>query len=295
VNGPTHSFGERQESFEVSELRALRKRHPELAPAVDLQLELLEIQRRVLPRISLPASLPLNDWIPAASASSADPLLTWDTIPIEWSAFRSVLRETADALLRSGDLEPTDAQFLTGLVRDGDRLRVFAEAWFRDRLNGDSLQLDGLEPQDDRARARDTTLDNVLSLAFRPFLSRCAEVVAPRVALGGDHGGRCPLCAGEPELSIQSRTRHRWLVCGRCGLRWPFPEMLCPFCDNGDPDRLPSFTSADRVYWLLGCDVCRRYIKAIDERHAHRPAMPSVDAIATLPLDALAIQRGYRG
>jgi hypothetical protein len=41
--------------------------------------------------------------------------------------------------------------------------------------------------------------------------------------------------------------------------------------------------------------VCRRYLKAYDGRNASRPVMLSVDSIATLPLDAAAIQRGYVG
>jgi formate dehydrogenase maturation protein FdhE len=46
---------------------------------------------------------------------------------------------------------------------------------------------------------------------------------------------------------------------------------------------------------VYACDVCRRYLKAYDSRHAPRPVMVSVDAIATLPLDAAAMQRGYAG
>jgi hypothetical protein len=37
-----------------------------------------------------------------------------------------------------------------------------------------------------------------------------------------------------------------------------------------------------------------RYIKAFDGRNAPRQVMPVVDAIATLTLDAAAVQRGYR-
>jgi len=40
--------------------------------------------------------------------------------------------------------------------------------------------------------------------------------------------------------------------------------------------------------------VCLRYIKAYDARRAGRPLMVAVDSVATLPLDAAAIQRGYR-
>jgi hypothetical protein len=36
-------------------------------------------------------------------------------------------------------------------------------------------------------------------------------------------------------------------------------------------------------------------LKAYDGRGASRPVMPIVDTIATLPLDAAAIQKGYDG
>jgi hypothetical protein len=49
------------------------------------------------------------------------------------------------------------------------------------------------------------------------------------------------------------------------------------------------------VYEIHACDECRRYVKGYDERYGRRPAMPSVDVIAMLPLDALAMQRGYAG
>jgi hypothetical protein len=39
--------------------------------------------------------------------------------------------------------------------------------------------------------------------------------------------------------------------------------------------------------------VCLRYLKAYDGRRAARPVMQVVDGVATLPLDAAAIQRGY--
>ena len=48
-------------------------------------------------------------------------------------------------------------------------------------------------------------------------------------------------------------------------------------------------------YRVSACDVCRRYLKAYDARNATRPVMVAVDTIATLPLDAAAMQRGYVG
>jgi formate dehydrogenase maturation protein FdhE len=272
------------------ELRRLRLTHPELAPAVDLQLELLEIQRRVLPRISLPAAL-LDSSGPVDPARGR-PLLTWSLVPIEWSEFRAVLRETTDALLRTANIEPDDASFLTAMARDGNRLPAFIEAWFRDRVENDSTSINE-SASADLARASEGAFESALSLAFRPFLVRCADAVGPRLSVDRWQLGRCPLCYGDPELAVLSDSLDRMLVCGRCSLRWPFPDHRCTFCENTDSDRLQSFASQDRIYRIFACDACHRYLKAYDERAATRPAIPSVDLIAMLPFDALAIQRGY--
>jgi FdhE protein len=86
----------------------------------------------------------------------------------------------------------------------------------------------------------------------------------------------------------------RLLICSRCLARWRFHQLTCPFCGNGDRSRITSFASRDGQYRLYACDVCERYLKAYDARHATRPVMPPVDSVATLPLDAAAIQRGYK-
>jgi FdhE protein len=85
------------------------------------------------------------------------------------------------------------------------------------------------------------------------------------------------------------------LICGRCLAQWPFDGTACPFCANDDRTRITSFASRDGRYRVYACDVCRRYLKAYDGRSATRPVMVAVDTIATLPLDAAAIQRGYQG
>jgi len=89
----------------------------------------------------------------------------------------------------------------------------------------------------------------------------------------------------------QSGDRH--LICGRCSGQWPFAGPTCPFCSNADRSRITSFATRDGRYRVYACDVCRRYLKAYDARRAQRPVMVAVDTIATLPLDAAAMQRGY--
>jgi FdhE protein len=134
----------------------------------------------------------------------------------------------------------------------------------------------------------------VLALAARPFLSRPVELMQHRIDLEAWRRAYCPFCGGEPEMAVITPAADRRLICGRCAGIWPFAPHACPFCGNDERQRITSFTSRDGRYRLYGCDTCRRYVKAYDARTADRPVMLSVDSIATLPLDAAAIQKGYR-
>ena len=75
--------------------------------------------------------------------------------------------------------------------------------------------------------------------------------------------------------------------------RWAFGSITCPFCSNDDRTRITSFATRDGRYRVYACDVCRRYLKAYDGRHSTRPVLVAVDSVATLPLDAAAMQRAF--
>ena len=107
--------------------------------------------------------------------------------------------------------------------------------------------------------------------------------------------GHCPYCGWEPDFAFITPAADRRLICGRCLAQWAFDPTNCPFCQNDDRTQITSFATRDGRYRVYACDVCRRYLKAFDGRHASRPVMVAVDSIATLPLDAAAMQRGYVG
>ena len=75
---------------------------------------------------------------------------------------------------------------------------------------------------------------------------------------------------------------------------WPTEPYACPFCGENDKLRITSFATPDGTYRVTACQSCLRYLKTLDGRRAGRPVMPVVDAIATLPLDAVVMQRGFR-
>ena len=257
-----------------------------------MHLELLEVQRRVQGRIQLP-SFQINADILARHQAAARPLLRFEHIPLELTDLRLVVRQTADVMRRFGALDDADHQRVQTLGRDTALLEVIGR-WYRAGAERDAAAPIGpglpIEPQ-----PTDGVLDQVWTLAMRPFLSRCAEVLQPRAELATWLHSHCALCGGEPDFAVITPAAERHLICGRCTLRWKFEPLTCPYCHNSDRSHTTSFATLDGQYRVYACDVCSRYLKAYDARRATRPVMPVVDSVATLPLDAAAIQRGYSG
>jgi hypothetical protein len=271
----------RPESPEITELLRLRAQQPDLAAAVDLQVELLRLERRVRSRLPLPG-LALDPDAHAASLAAGRSLLRFDELALNWSDFRFVFRSVAELMRRFDALDEGDYRRAETLMREADRLEPTVVGWFEGAVDpaaaGAVRDLAGLE--------------TVVQLAMRPFLARAAEVLAA-LDFSDWPRGCCPICAGEPEFATITPAAERLLICSRCTSRWRYDPLACPFCGNADRARVTSFASRDGQYRIYACDECRRYLKAYDARHASRPVMLAVDTIATLPLDAAAMQRGY--
>ena len=279
----------RAEPREILELKQIKIAQPELASAVDMQVALVEMQRRVQGRVPLPWIQADPAWV-TAQQRAGRPLVRFQDIPLEWSDFRLTFRQTADILVRFDALERPDYNTIVSMGRDGDTLQPIVGQWY--------AVSSGLSDSESLARTppdAPASLEQVLVLALRPFLTRCAEAIAQRVDLSSWTHGHCPFCGWEPDFAAITPSAERRLICGRCAGQWAFGAYTCPFCSNDDRALVTSFATRDGKYRVYACDICRRYLKAYDGRSATRPVMVSVDSIATLPLDAAAIQRGYVG
>jgi FdhE protein len=278
----------RAETREVVELKQIKATQPELAAAVDMQLALVEMQRRIQGRVPLPWIQAEPEWV-ASQQRAGRPLVRFSDIPLEWSDFRLIFRQTADILYRFEALERADYDAIVAVGRDGNALEPIVSRWY-DATSG----VDADTPKE-RPEGMPASLDQVIILALRPFLARCAESLSQKVDIASWTHGHCPFCGWEAEFAVITPSADRRLICGRCAGQWAFAPLTCPFCANDDRALVTSFATRDGRYRVYACDVCRRYLKAYDGRNATRPVMVSVDSIATLPLDAAAIQRGYVG
>src|SRR5437588_3736330 len=106
----------RAEPREIVELRQLKTTQPELASAIDMQIALIEMQRRVQSRVPLPWIQTDGDWLRSQFAAGR-PAVRFRDIPLDWSDLRLTLRQTADILRRFDALEPADQTRIVALGR----------------------------------------------------------------------------------------------------------------------------------------------------------------------------------
>ncbi len=266
---------ERGEPRELAALRALADEQPDLAPAVALERELVDGERRLQRRIGTPWVDVSNEDL-AARLASGQRLIEWAQLGIDWPEFRLRLRQVVDVLRRHDILDARDAARLHDAGRDAG-LPALVERWYDEGSNGGPVL--------------DTSLADVLGLAVRPFLTRAAEVVQQRVATDGWARGTCPMCGARPGFAVITAPGVRHLVCGRCQGRWAFDARTCPRCLATDRQRV--FSAHNGQYQVAACEACKRYIKAIDVRRAGRPLLMSVDTVATLAIDRAIAEQGF--
>lgn len=278
---------QRADSKEIAELKLVKDAHPELASAVDMQIELVEMQRRVQSRVPLPWIQHDAAWIDA-QRQAGRPAVRFGDIPLEWSDLRLALRQTADILYRHEALDQPDYDRIVAISREGDSLASLVSGWYTA-----TSRVEGGDPAHRLPDDVPASVEQVLVLALRPFLARCAEALMPRPEFAAWRHGHCPVCGWEPDFAVITPAGERKLICGRCAAQWSFEAIMCPFCRNDNRSRITSFASRDGRYRVSACEACHRYLKAYDARNAPRPVLVAVDSIATLPLDAAAIQRGY--
>lgn len=282
MKGPTDRPA-RHESREVAELRALAERQPELMAAASMQIELIAALRRVQIRVST-ASLSLTPEEIASRLSSGRPLIEFDRLPIDWNEARLLFRQVTEILRRHDAIDAPTAARLSELGR-ATNLPAVARQWFDHGRSDCGVDM----------------ADEVLAWSMRPFLARTAEVLQQRpggtasggLPFGAWKRGICPICGGEPDFACITTIGERQLICGRCQTRWGVEPFACPFCGEAEKNRITSFATPDGTYRVTACQSCKRYLKTLDGRRAGRSAMPNVDSIATLPLDAVVMQRGF--
>ena len=241
---------------EIAELRRLQAgTSRSSASAVDLQIELLQLQRRVQSRVSLPSISLDAEYLNALLAARADPRVRAAADRLGRPAVPAARDGGRDAHARSarGRGLPARRDALPRRRRLPRRRALLVRGGQARQPRPIDPEVAGLEP---RAAAGDAAVPDALGRR---------DHGADRSRRAGS-SGTCPLCGGEPDFAVITPAAERLLICGRCSARWRFHQLTCPFCLNADRGRITSFATRDGLYRLYACDVCERYLKAFDAR-----------------------------
>jgi len=131
----------------------------------------------------------------------------------------------------------------------------------------------------------------------RPFFHRLGQRLAATPAQPLQTRAACPACGGPPRLArIEREESRRFLWCDLCDVQWAFKRVTCPFCGNTRHETLGYLSiEGDAAHRIDVCEVCRGYLRTVDERGAQEGARVDflAEDVGTMHLCVVAEGRGY--
>jgi FdhE protein len=128
----------------------------------------------------------------------------------------------------------------------------------------------------------------------RPSIEAGREQLRGQVDLRSWRNSHCPVCGSLPALSLlKGEGGMRYSLCSYCACQWRIDRLSCSVCGNKEQGSLQYFCGEGEDALRVDlCDACHHYIKTIDYRSLEE-SDPSLEDLATLHLDVVAVQKGY--
>jgi hypothetical protein len=133
--------------------------------------------------------------------------------------------------------------------------------------------------------------------SLKPSLRAWTAALLPLVDLVGWRRGHCPACGNQATLAeITGKGGARRLRCAVCGAAWPYPRLQCAVCRCREMNMLGYIAVEGEAekYRLQTCDHCRGYVKVVVTFEGIPVELLAAEELATLHLDRIAAERGYR-
>jgi formate dehydrogenase maturation protein FdhE len=282
-----------REALAVARWNRLAASAPELAPAVRLQAQLLELALDLLdavenghvPRLSMPARYL------AAKLRRGIPALTAEPLPIPATVLGPSLSRLC-RILEQGGAGAAAAHVAAAL----DEGRIEAGSLLTASLARDETSIRrgaehlGLAPD---------LVWLVAELAAGPYahalqqrIFGTGEAPALAAALDGWNAGYCPACGSWPALAERVGGQ-AVLRCSFCALPWALTTERCLYCRAEPPAfRVMSVSNPDRA--LAACQSCGGYLKIAAVDGLSPFPLVAVTDLETADLDVEAMRQGLR-
>jgi FdhE protein len=216
----------------------------------------------------------------------------------------------ARALAREHAMPPLDRnRFTADAALDATMDRLLPLAATIDMPDTAREALDRVRGAD--AAARDAMVRAVLgdsipveTLADHVYVAAALQLHLARLAarLDGDAlvpvgNGACPACGGAPVASAivgwQGAHGTRFCSCSLCATQWHVVRIKCVLCDSTAGIAYEELDVGPETVKAETCESCHGYVKILHQ-HKNPQLEPVADDIATLGLDLLLREAGYR-
>lgn len=217
------------------------------------------------------------------------PLFSKEDLPIDFDAASRLLKRFLAYLVATNR---NDVEGLKNALKHAEADGKWAEDLLKGILKQDEKTLSRI------AEGIELDAKTVLFLgqtALRPSIHRLHDALTEDIDKNGWNHGYCPLCGSQPDMAYFEKTGKRYLHCELCGEEWPYSRIKCPFCNTEEQEKLGYFEAEEeegfRVYF---CRKCHRYLKTIDKKAFEEVAPLEIENLATIHLDLLAQENGFK-
>jgi FdhE protein len=267
-------------------IQQIKKKRPQYGEILDFYQKVKDAQHKVKTSLKIDLVQLKKEWRELLTKEGFS-LIQKEDFPVDTEASIKLFQ----TLCRIGkDANPHMAE----------QVRKIKEAIDNKRIDLKKLIKNGVKEQKPEQIADELELDKKVFLfliqsSTQPSIEAGREQLRDEINPETWLKGYCPICGSLPSLSLlKEETGKRYLLCSYCSYQWRIDRLFCSFCNNKDQESLHYlFAEGEEAYRIDLCDKCHQYIKTIDYRKLEE-SDPDLEDLASLHLDILASQKGYR-
>jgi len=264
----------------------LIQQRPVCKETLESYRELAGLMKEVRPE---PQDIRLEERLKDMKKNEGFPLFPRESLPVDLHASSELFAKFMEHLLNT---EREDKDGLKKVLEKSKSDSGWTGSLLKSvlRKNGKTLYKTGKEVDLDPS-----TLSFLAQVALRPSLYALREAASDRVDKEHWDYGYCPVCGSEPDMAYFTKTGKRYLHCELCGQEWAYPRLKCPFCRNEEHKTLGYFdVEGEEGFRVDFCRKCKRYLKTLDKRVFEETAPMELEHLATIHLDILANEHGFK-
>ena len=267
-------------------IQQIKKKRPGYAEILDFYQKVRDEQEKTKASLTI-ESIPISKEWKDLLAKEGFPLVEKKDFPIDMEASISLFRSLCKI---AKDANPYMAEHVKKVEENIEKKRTDLKKLFKEGFEEQKLEKIANELGFDQK-----VLSFLIQNSMKPSIEARVDQLTKEIYTKSWTKGYCSVCGSLPCLSLlKEEVGKRFLLCSYCGYQWQTDRIVCPFCNNKDQESLQYFTAeGEETYRIDLCDKCHQYIKTIDLR-AIGEIDPSLEDLATLHLDVIASQKGYK-